>query len=312
MLKNVICPSGALVPAEQCKSGKCPLPHRCRPLSFLRACLEEREWKGVPSVTQLISGTRYAYLKIKSDYDEKPQSSIFKVLGTSAHAALDDEDGVSFTEEAFTHDNISGVTDRIEEQPNGDLFIIDYKVCGSYKVAKALGMVKVKENVLDDQGNVTYFKSGARKGQVKTRNVYVLDVTQADRRDWTLQLNYYRIMVEKALGTKIKALKIHAIVRDGGTVAALTRMVSELDYYFDIDILPDETVLSYFHFKRDALMKHLAEGTVPPPCTPHESWDGRKCKDHAYCPMRETCIAIGDNPYTSANTDNEEEETTTA
>lgn len=307
MLKHVICPNGDHVLAEECKAGKCPQPHRCRPLSFLRACLEEREWKGLPSVTQLISGTRYAYLKIVSDYDEKPQSSIFKVLGTSAHAALDDEDGVSFTEESFTHEGVSGVTDRIEEQPNGDLFIIDYKVCGSFKVAKALGMVKVKENVLDENGNQTYFKSGAKKGQPKTRNVYALDITQADRRDWTLQLNYYRIMVEKALGVKIAKLKIHAIVRDGGTVAALSRMVSELDYYFDIDILPDETVLAYFRFKRDALLNALDQGKMPAPCNAHESWEGRKCKDPAYCPMRDTCIANGDNPYTGANTDDEEE-----
>ena len=307
MLKNVICPDGSLVLAAECKAGRCPHPHRCRPLSFLRACLAEREWKGVPSVTQLISGTRYAYLKIVSDYNEKPQSGIFKVLGTSAHAALEDEDNVSFTEEAFTHDGVSGVTDRIEEQPNGDMFVIDYKVCGSFKIAKALGMVKVRENVLDEQGNQTYFKSGAKKGQPKTRNVYVLDVTQADRRDWTLQLNYYRIMVEKALGVKIAKLKIHAIVRDGGTVAALSRMVTESDYYFDIDILPDDTVLSFFHFKRDALLRALETKTMPAPCSAHESWDGRKCKDHSYCPMRETCIANGDNPYTGANTDDEEE-----
>lgn len=305
MLKNVICPDGGLVPVEQCKRGDCPHPTRCRPLSFLRLCLEEREWKGVPSVTQLINGTRYAMLKIKSDYNERFDNGVFKVLGTSAHAALDEEDGVSYTEETFEHDGVSGTADRIEQQPNGEMWLIDHKVVGSFKIAKALGVVKVRENVLDANGNQEYFKSGAKKGQPKTRNAYVLDVKQADRKDWTLQLNYYRIMVERTLGYKIARLKIHAIVRDGNTMAAKSYMVNDKDYYFDIDILPDDTVLAYFNHKKQMLLDALDGHIVPPPCSPSECWDGRKCKSDDYCPMRQACIAMGDNPWIGAGDDEE-------
>ena len=307
MLKNVICPDGKRVPVEQCKRGDCPNPTRCRPLSFLRLCLEEREWKGIPSVTQLINGTRYSYLKIRSDYDESFDSAVYRVLGTSAHAALDEEDNVSYTEEQFEHDGVSGTADRIEQQPNGEMWLIDHKVVGSFKVAKALGYVKVRENVLDAAGNQEYFKTGARKGQPKTRWATVKDITKADRKDWTLQLNYYRIMVEKTLGYKIAALRIHAIVRDGNTMAAKSYMVDKKDYYLEIDILPDDTVLAYFNHKKQMLLDALDGHIVPPACSASECWDGRKCKNQDYCPMRQACIEMGGNPWIAADTDEEEE-----
>ena len=306
MLKNVICPDGREVPVPQCLAGNCPHPYRCRPLSYIRVCLAERIWDGTPSVTQLINGTRFAYLKITEDYSEKIGAGVFKVLGTSAHAALDDEDGVSFVEEKFTHDMISGTADRIEEQPNGEMWLIDHKVVGSYKVSKALGMVRVREQVKDENGNQEYYKSGAKKGQPKERWAYVLDITQADRRDWTLQLNYYRIMVEAQTGYKISRLKIHAIVRDGGTMAARQRMVDQNDYYMDIDILPNDTVIAYFRFKRDKLLSALETKTLPAPCTKEECWDGRKCANPDYCPVRDKCLEHGDNPWVGSDTTEDE------
>ena len=306
-LKNVICPDGKRVPVEQCLAGNCPNPTRCRPLSFLRVCLSERKWAGVPSVTQLISGTRYAAFKILKDYDESASSGVFKALGTTVHAALDDEDDVSFVEEHFELNDIGGTADRIEAQPNGEMWLIDHKVVGSYKVSKALGYVDARENVLDDAGNQVYFKSGAKKGQPKTRKIVVLDVKQADRKDWTLQLNYYRIMVEHRLGYKISRLKIHVSVRDGGTMAATMRMVTKHDYYIDIDIIPDDTVLAYFEYKKKKLLDAVDGHTVPGPCSAHECWDGRKCKSDDYCPVRNYCIAMGDNPFVGAADDEEEE-----
>ena len=306
MIKNVICPSGRKVPATECLAGRCPDPHRCRPLSFIIAALSERTWNGIPSVTQLISGTRYSWLKLTTDYDLSPATECYKVLGTSVHAGLEEEDSVSFTEERFEHESISGQADRIEIQPNGDLFLIDYKVVGSYKIATAIGMVKAKEPIVDEKGNPVYFKSGARKGQQKTRTVYVLDPSKQDRMEWALQLNYYRIMAEAALGEKISGLRIHAIVRDGGTIAALSRGVKEKDYFFEIDILPDDIVLSYFKQKRDRLVDAMNGALIPPPCSEREAWEGRKCKDIAYCPMRDKCVAMGDNPYMAADSEEEE------
>ena len=88
-----ICPDGKTVDIAEClnhcriankfEAGRC-LSHRT-----LRAISEQREWKGTPSATQLLNGTREEYLKITKNYPIDPQDSIFAIFGTGCHAFLE-------------------------------------------------------------------------------------------------------------------------------------------------------------------------------------------------------------------------------
>ena len=290
MLKGFICPDGNRVDTEECLAGRCRMKTRCAPLGYLQLCAKQRPWDGKPSVTQLISGTRQQYLMLKHDFDEDPRDCAWKVLGTKSHSGLDDENSLSFTEEKMSWEGITGTTDLVEEQPNGDLWLVDYKVSGSFKVASAIGMVKKEKILLDEAGNERKYKNG----KTMKETWYEMDLTRADIRDWQLQLNAYRLFFEKDTGFKITALKIFTVVRDGKTYVADGRGITEPYYYIDVPMLPDEEVEKYFSQKRDLLLLAVNSDTPPPPCSSHETWEGRKCK--GYCAVKDRCCELG-NPY---------------
>lgn len=289
MLRWFICPDKEKTEVSDCISGKCRMGNRCAPLGYLQLCARQRKWDGTPSVTQLIDGTRKQFLMIRTDYAEDPKDCAWKVLGTKSHAGLDEDNDLSFTEEKFVEDGISGTADLIEQQPNGDMWLIDYKVSGSYKVAQALGIVKVEREKLDEHGNVLKYKNGKPQKDVE----WVVDPLKRDVDDWALQLNAYRLLVEKQ-GFKITALKIFTIVRDGRTYVAEGRGVKDPYAYIDIPMKTDEEVREYFNGKRDVLVSAMDSGNVPAPCSPSETWSGRKC--NGYCPVKDECLKYG-NPY---------------
>ena len=86
--------------------------------------------------------------------------------------------------------------------------------------------------------------------------------------------------------------------------------------------IEDEEVLTYFRNKRDELSWRMVDSTelrkkyiageiddqgfvdqavklevMPPVCSEHENWDGRKCKD--YCDVAHVCKMVGDNRHLS-------------
>jgi hypothetical protein len=189
----------------------------------------------------------------------------FMMYGTLHHKRLEiinkKLDGLS--EKKITAD-IRGTLDRLEpdELNEGFYKLIDYKLVGAYAVAKALGIRKVNGEAADP-----------------------------DAREWELQLNRYRLLVEKdsilAPLFPISRLIIQATVRDSGL-----RQINELKLprrmpMIPIRKLPDDEVLEYFANKDYLLHHHLEINTMPPICNPLENWNFRRCR--AYCSLASFC-----------------------
>jgi hypothetical protein len=278
------CPDGVKIEIDECLSeGGCRMGERCATRSYLRLISKERPWTGKPSTTQLIRGTLEAFLLLTCEYSISPDSRAFMIHGTKGHSVLEgSEDELSLLEERFDGEgtNETGISDVIEIE-GGEIALADYKTSGSFKVAKALGF-KVIEKETDE-----VFKSGKRKGEKKTAKELVRDKKYEDRWEWELQLNKYRIEFEKRFGKKINNLKIQCCVRDGGTFIARSRGIFRNVYYFNLRILPDEEVLSYFKMKREALAWALKENVPPQTCDRKENWDGIKCQ--RFCAVAEFC-----------------------
>lgn len=291
MIKWITCPDGDRTTKEECLAGRCRLGRRCAPITYLQLVCREREWKGVPSVTQLIQGTREAYLKLTTDFATDPQGGTFRVLGTRGHTALEIDNDFSFTEEHFEGASIQGTADLLEKQENGEWWLIDHKTAGSYKVAKALGLTKMEEPITDENGVQLKHKNGKPKKKVwyeaTPESFAKRDI---DIKDWIYQLNAYRIAMEEQLKEKITRLFIFAVVRDGGTFSAKNRGIYENFYYIPIPILDDETINAYFNIKRAALIHALDKKEIPLECSPEECWSGRKCE---LCEVAEECAKYG-------------------
>ncbi len=251
---------------------------RCMALRNLRMIAEQRPWTGKPSVTQLLKGTREARLAITEDYYIDPQGAIFRIVGTKAHAELDKHTGDNeLGEIRLELEGITGAFDYLDEE--GNLF--DVKTYGSYKAMVCLGYKQV--DVPTGEVYKTDCKSG-RKGDPKYRKETVQG--EPELTEQALQLNMYRMMLEDA-GFPVKQMFLDIAVRDGGIRAATSRGITQNAYLIPVPKLPDDEVLAYFLPKRDALLWHLASGTMPEPCTEEERWQGRKCLN--YCNVAEFC-----------------------
>jgi hypothetical protein len=278
-----ICPDHETIEIASClKESGCRMGTRCATRSYLQLVRRERPWTGKPSTTQLIQGTKCAFLKLATEYAISPDSRAFMIHGTKGHANLEAaDDEYSLLEEKFNDDetDITGISDVIEIEGT-TAALVDYKTSGSFKVAKALGFY------VDEEPTTEVYKSGKRKGEQKTVKVLKRDDARVDRWEWELQLNKYRLEVERR-GIHIDAMKIQCIVRDGNTYIARSRGVFRNVYYFNINRFPDETVKRYFQEKKDALLKALEQGSWNEPCSAKENWDGLKCQ--SYCEVAGSC-----------------------
>jgi len=250
------CPDGQTVEISSCLN-QCRLNNRCLPASYLKTVGENRPWNGIPSVTQLLKGTREAYLWNKHDVTINPEDSVFMVLGTHTHVGLEDIDM-----DRFQYSGISGLPDAYE-----DGVLIDYKVLGSYKVGKVLGLVEV------------------------AKKKWEVDPEAVDNFEYEMQVNMYRIMLEES-GKEVKQMKLCIIVRDGNTYMAKNRGIDKNIYYIDIPKYADCNVLSYFNNKRTALIFSIENDKMPGICDSRENWEGRKCAD--YCQVKQWCTG---NPF---------------
>ncbi len=302
MLTDFICPDQQKVAITECME-KCRMGERCLTKPTLKAVARQREWNGIPSTTQLLRGTYEAMLMIKANYAENPKESMFKLLGTGVHKGLDDE----ATEEGTLGesqlqrqvlDGVSGLADLLETE-NGLNILTDYKVSGSFKIAKALGLyfvLRETDEVYKARGSITMpdgTKRDMKPGDKKMEKVWVTNFKNQDCRDWILQLNHYRLMLEAA-GRTVHMMRIQAIARDGGTMAAANWGITERVYMIPIPILPDAEVTAYFAAKRDALIAAVEMGDWDTKCSPEETWDSRKCK--SFCNVREFCKFEKDTP----------------
>ncbi len=285
MLEWFKCPDGEIVPYKECLT-KCRMAERCETLPYLHLAAEEREWTGEASTTQLLNGTMYTFLKITQPYIGDPDGMAFMIHGTKSHEQLEvmaKQLGIP-SEISTTSDN-RNVVDLIEFE-DGVITLTDYKTWGSFRVAKALGIVETGKK--PDPSGAVYKRGGAwgAAGSPKMVSVFQRMPQQVDNYEAELQLNNYRIKLEN-MGISIGKMRVHIIVRDGSLAVARSRGIERNTYLIAIPRMSDNEVTSYFKDKADNLRQALADGRWDHPCTNRECWDGIRCRD--YCEVAIYC-----------------------
>jgi len=255
---------------------------------------KERDWTGIASTTQLLNGTMLEYLKLTQPYYVDPNSRAFMLQGSKHHKALEE-----VAKELGLPAEIALSIDRdifdLLEQEDGEYVLTDYKLWGSFKVAKALGVVAVGKQ--PDPSGERYKVTGkwGKAGTPKMVPAFAHIPEEANNWEVELQLNRYRIMLEE-LGVSIKRMQVQATVRDGGLAIAYSRGVMRNIYRIPVLRLEDDTVRSYFTMKEQDLSYALEHGWSIP-CDDAESWEGLRCKRYCdvalYCPKGKLVKSIG-------------------
>ncbi len=278
---SFICPDGQTVPITRCLK-RCLRKERCMFLPTLRAIAKSID-RGIsePTVTELIAGVRETYLKKTMGYAIDPQSTLYALQGQAVHTIHEGFTEGEILSEVRLKDAItSGKFDlygKILDEEEGVLG--DLKVTSSYKLMRALGIYKV------DVPTGEVFKTGARKGQTKTRKELRYDGVRHVL-DWAIQLNYYRMLLESA-GFSVKRMVIQALCRDNSLRIAAERGISQPIYIIPIRRISDRWLTRYFTAKAERLKKALETKKLPPICSARERWTGRKCL--SYCDARSYC-----------------------
>ena len=292
MLKGFICPDGKKVEIQDCLS-KCRLGEHCLTLPTLRLISQEREWKGVASTTQLLNGTMMEYLKLTTPYWIDPDSRAFMLSGTQHHKALEivaKELGLP-SEIALNIDR--DIFDLIEVE-DGKIVLTDYKLWGSFRVVKALGIIEIGKR--PDPNGAVYRTTGkwGKKGSPKMISEFGINPDKIENIEAELQLNRYRIMLEE-LGIKVNKMQLQVTVRDGGLFISQQRGVFRNIYNIPIPFLDNTMVKDYFKRKESCLQDALLYGWDEP-CSEQESWGGRRCKEFCdvaiYCPKGKLVLSL--------------------
>ena len=246
--KYFICPNKEQIEIDHCLEQCLSEKGRCLSLPTLYSIGEQREWTGTPSTTQLIKGTRQAYLEITESYAINPKDMAFTLLGTRHHQRLEViAKKLKMIAEKKLTGAVTGIIDLLEpdELNNGYFKLTDYKTWGSYAVAKALGL----------KGN----KNG-----------------DPDMLETELQQNHYRLKLE-ALGFPISRMQIQATVRDGGTFSARNNGIEDKILVIPIKFMDNNYIQDYFDTKRQNLLQALEDNSLPSMCGWEERWGNRKC-----------------------------------
>ena len=288
-----ICPDGKRIDIADCLCS-CPNQQRCMFLPTLRAVAKSLERKIFePTVTELIAGTRETFLKKTTDYAVEPSSILYDLHGQAVHSINERHtQGSILSEERLKDEITSGKFDLFGKILDADDGVLgDLKITSSFKLMKALGIYKQKV----DTGEV--YKSGLKKGQPKFRTELRYDGVR-DLLDWAIQLNYYRMLLERA-GFKVNRMVIEALCRDSGLRIATERGITKSVYIIPINKISDHWLQLYFQHKAKLLREAIATKTLPPICSYRERWGNRKCL--GYCAARENC------PYAQKLTATKEE-----
>ena len=276
-----ICPKGQRIRIKECLRS-CPNQQRCMFLPTLRAVADYLNRNiAEPTVTELIAGIRETYLKKTSAYAVAPASILYALQGQAIHSINEQQTyGAILSEERLKDDITSGQFDLFGKILDTDEGVLgDLKVTSSFKLMRALGIYKVKV----DAGEI--YKSGLKKGQPKFKTELRYDGVR-DLLDWSIQLNYYRLLLERA-GFKISRMYIQAICRDASLRIAAERGIDKPVYIIPINKISDHWLSRYFQHKAKLLREAITSKTLPPVCSFRERWGNRKCL--GYCAARENC-----------------------
>lgn len=277
--KYFICPSGKTVTIETCLKA---CSQRCMFLPTLRAIAKSSDRSlSEPSVTELIGGTREAYLKKITAYAVKPQDAVYAIHGSAVHTINEGYTEGNMLSEIRLKDEItSGKFDLYGQIIDHDEGVLgDIKVTSSYKIMKALGHYKI------DVPTGEFFKTGVRKGQPKSKKQWCYNGVKMVM-EWALQLNYYRILLEKQ-GFPVNKMVIQAMCRNNNLRVASERGIDQSIYLIPIQKISNCWIERYFKSKAYALQQALNQKKLPSICKPRERWNGRKCKD--YCSVAMQC-----------------------
>ncbi|KKN53807.1 hypothetical protein LCGC14_0599000 [marine sediment metagenome] len=285
MIEWFKCPDNQVITVKDCLS-RCQLGERCLTLPTLALMAQEREWKGIPSTTQLLNGTMYEFLKLTQPYVVDPNDRAFMLAGIKHHEELN----IKAKELGLPSEiplNIDRDIFDLLEPENGSFNLTDYKLWGSYRVVKALGLVEVGKK--PDPSGAVYKTPGkwGKAGEPKMVSVFQPMLQEVDLFNEELQLNRYRIMLEE-LGIAISKMQLQVTVRDGGLAIASGRGLTRNIYRIPISRLNDSKVSTYFAGKIEALEEALRNKAWTIPCNDRECWEGARCKRYCevamYCP----------------------------
>jgi len=281
------CPDGKVIEVEDCLKcvTNCRMGETCLTLPTRMKIAEEREWNGVASTTQLLNGTMQEFLKLTQPYMANPDKRLFMIEGTKHHENLEAyAKALGFPAEiALNIDR--DIFDLLE--PDGDGWsLTDYKLWGSYRVVKALGLVETGR--MPDPSGAVYKTSGkwGKAGSPKMVATYKAMAQEVDLFNEELQLNRYRIMLEEK-GIKVTRMQLQVTVRDGGLAVANSRGIMRNGYKIPINKLSNGEVIDYFEAKKEDLRVALEQGSWSEPCSLYECWDGARCKN--YCEVARNC-----------------------
>lgn len=275
------CPDGQSVPIGECLR-ECPKVKRCMFLPTLRAVANSLDRNiSEPTVTELIAGTRETYLKKTSAYAVDPASVLYALQGQAIHSINEvNTQGAILSEERLKDEITSGQFDLFGKILDTDDGVLgDLKVTSSFKLMKVLGIYKQKVATGE------FYKSGLKKGLPKFKSELRYDGVR-DILDWAIQLNYYRMLLEK-VGFTVNRMFIQAICRDSGLRIAQERGIDKSVYLIPINKISDRWLSRYFRHKAKLLRDAIETKILPPVCSFRERWGNRKCL--GYCAARQNC-----------------------
>ena len=284
--KWFMCPDKERIEIEKCLEFQgCRMSNRCAPLPYLRAASYDREWKGI-SPSSAGSDARLLWLKATKPYAVDPAQRAFALLGTAVHGKLSLHDYNILAEEKLSDEQMEGTADLLEKDEYGEGYILtDYKTFGSFKVAKCLGIKKQTIEITDSNGEPVRYKSGARKGEIKTRQEAEQRPEFVDMDSEILQLNRYRIFFENN-GFPVTRMQLFVVVRDGGLRHAKGNMIENNIYTIPVPRKSDSKILSFYK-DLDAKVKAAFKENDAPLCSEALTWNGRRCE--SFCEVSNYC-----------------------
>lgn len=283
------CPDKENILFKDCIN-KCRMGERCISKPHLKSMIEQRLWNGKISTTQALNGTRFEFLRNFKDYFIDPQEEAFSSLGTLFHGIF--EGNEIYSELTIEDKNTTGTLDYYDPD---EFCLWDYKLCGAYAVKKALGLTKRK--IIDPSGAV-YKRSGKefKAGDPKMIDEWYFNSNKRDCFEWDMQLNKYRINLEKK-HLRIDKMKIEATIRDGGLNATVRNNIDRKIYIIEIPKLKNKYVIDYYNKKSKALKIAVAHGYAPM-CNERERWlndQGENVKCERFCQVSKHCKEMGIN-----------------
>jgi len=276
-----------------------PLQYPEFPPYYYLWAADQRELDGHYHITDLLLGTREAFLKYTADRIIDLDSAAPMLAGSFKHGALDRmenpfEPNIVFkTEHSVEYKGIQGRIDAFYIDYNKKILVIDdMKTGGAFSYKKYMGIVNESVPVVDEMGDPVLYKSGARKGLQKYKTETRLDPSKADTFEYDVQVSfYYYALVEKDPKLKhfTKQLWIHFMLRDGGLAAVQSQGVKSHNFREPVTLM-DQRLLDHYILNQKEMLDHaLKSGNCPPICP--DTWDKKKCQ-FKYCNVVDVCQKI--------------------